>query len=115
MNISIQFRTKYAGDLDGIGKVLGTEFSKVAPNLPVGYSIFHLADMGDPFVVAGRPGCSQPREVQDMKNSCLYDLGQTRDSLKEISEKGVFIAIERQLSVSGWRAPTQRGTCWYGS
>jgi DNA helicase HerA-like ATPase len=55
MNVSIHFRTKYAGDLDAISKMLGSEFSKVAPSLPVGYSIFHLADVGDPFVVAWRP------------------------------------------------------------
>jgi len=60
MNISIHFRTKYGGDLDAISKVLGSEFSKIAPNLPVGYSIFHLADVGDPFVVAWRPTYSEP-------------------------------------------------------
>ena len=52
------FRTKYSGDLDAIGKILGTDFSKIAPNLPVGYSIFHLADVGDPFVMVWRPTCS---------------------------------------------------------
>jgi hypothetical protein len=60
MNISIFFRTKYSGDLDAIGKILGSDFSKIAPNLPVGYSIFHLADVGDPFVIAWRPSYSQP-------------------------------------------------------
>jgi DNA-binding transcriptional ArsR family regulator/GTPase SAR1 family protein len=60
MNISIFFRTKYSGDLDAIGKMLGSEFSKVAPSLPVGNSIFHLADLGDPLVVAWRPTFSQP-------------------------------------------------------
>jgi DNA helicase HerA-like ATPase len=60
MNISVFFRTKYGGDLDAIGKMLGSEFSKVAPNLPVGYSIFHLADVGEPFVVAWRSTSSQP-------------------------------------------------------
>ena len=59
MNISILFRTKYEGDLDGISKVLGSEFSKIAPTLSVGYSVFHLADVGDPFVVAWRPTYSQ--------------------------------------------------------
>ncbi len=59
MNISIFFRTKYSGDLDAIGKILGSDFSKTAPNLPVGYSIFHLADVGEPFVVAWRPTYSQ--------------------------------------------------------
>jgi len=59
MNISIFFRTKYSGDLDAISKVLGSEFSKIAPNLPVGNSIFHLADIGEPFVVAWRPTYSQ--------------------------------------------------------
>lgn len=60
MNVSIFFRTKYGGDLDAIGKILGSDFSKIAPNLPVGYSIFHLADVGDPFVAAWRPTYSQP-------------------------------------------------------
>jgi DNA-binding transcriptional ArsR family regulator/GTPase SAR1 family protein len=60
MNISIFFRTKYSGDLDTISKVLGSEFSKIAPNLPVGYSIFHLADIGDPCVLAWRSTYSQP-------------------------------------------------------
>ncbi len=60
MNIGIHFRTKYSGDLDAIGKILGSEFSKIAPNLPVGYSIFHLADVGEPFIVAWRPTFSQP-------------------------------------------------------
>ena len=60
MNISILFRTKYEGNLDAVDKMLVSEFSKVAPNLPVGNSIFHLADLGDPFVVAWRPTYSQP-------------------------------------------------------
>jgi hypothetical protein len=60
MNISILFRTKYEGDLRAIARMLGTEMSAVVPKLPVGYSIFHLADVGDPFVVAWRPTYSQP-------------------------------------------------------
>jgi len=52
MNISILFRTKYQGDIDSISRMLGSEFSNITPALPVGYSIFHLADLGDPFVVA---------------------------------------------------------------
>jgi DNA helicase HerA-like ATPase len=60
MNLSIFFRTKYDGDLDTIGKILRSEFSKIVPTLPVGYSVFHLADLGDPFVVAWRPIYSQP-------------------------------------------------------
>jgi DNA-binding transcriptional ArsR family regulator len=60
MNMNIFFRTKYSGDLDGISRILGSEFSKVAPNLSVGYSIFHLADVGDPFIIAWRPTYSQP-------------------------------------------------------
>jgi len=59
MNISIHFRTKYGGDLDAISKMLGNGFSKNAPNLPVGYSIFHVADLGEPLVVAWRPTYSQ--------------------------------------------------------
>jgi len=59
MNISIIFRTKYSGDLDSIGKMLGREFSKIAPALPGGYSIFHLADIGEPIVIAWRPLGSQ--------------------------------------------------------
>ena len=60
MNISIFFRTKYEGDLRAIGMMLGSEVSHIIPKLPVGYSIFHLADIGDPFVVAWRPTYSQP-------------------------------------------------------
>jgi len=60
MNISILFRTKYEGDLKAIGRMLGSEISTAVPTLPVGYSVFHLADVGDPFVVAWRPTYSQP-------------------------------------------------------
>ena len=60
MNISVLFRTKYDADLAWISRVLGSAFSKVTPFLPVGDSIFHLADVGDPFVVAWRPTYSQP-------------------------------------------------------
>ena len=59
MNISIFFRTKYEGDLDSISKIVGSQFSKIVPPLPVGYSIFHSADVGDPFVIAWRPIYSQ--------------------------------------------------------
>ena len=52
MNISIFFRTKYEGDLGGISRVLGSDFAKITPNLLVGYSIFHLADIGDPLIVS---------------------------------------------------------------
>ena len=55
MNVSILFRTKHSGDLDGISKIFGGEFAKAMPSLPVRYSIFHLADVGDPFIVAWRP------------------------------------------------------------
>ena len=60
MNISILFRTKYEADLKAIARMLGTEISAVVPRLPVGYSVFHLADVGDPFVIAWRPTYSQP-------------------------------------------------------
>jgi len=60
MNISILFRTKYEGDLRTIARMLGTEMSAVIPKLPVGFSIFHLADVGDPFVLDWRPTYSQP-------------------------------------------------------
>jgi hypothetical protein len=60
MNISILFRTKYEGDLRAIGRMLGSEISALIPRLPVGYSVFHLADVGDPFVAAWRPTYSQP-------------------------------------------------------
>ena len=60
MNTSILFRTKYEGDLRAIARILGSEISEVIPKLPVGYSVFHLADVGDPFVVAWRPTYSQP-------------------------------------------------------
>jgi len=59
MNISIVFRTKFEGDLDSVSRTLGSEFSKIIPSLPVGYSIFHSADLGDPFVIAWRPLFSQ--------------------------------------------------------
>jgi len=60
MNISILFRTKYEGDLKAIARMLGFEISAVIPRLPVGYSVFHLADAGNPFVFAWRPTYSQP-------------------------------------------------------
>src|SRR5208282_5197862 len=59
MNISILFRTKYEGDLDSITRTLGSETSKVVPSLPVGYSLFHSADLGSSFVMAWRPLYSQ--------------------------------------------------------
>jgi DNA helicase HerA-like ATPase len=60
MNISIVFRTKYEGDLKAIARMLGSKASGIVPKLPVGYSVFHLADVGEPFVVAWRPTYSQP-------------------------------------------------------
>jgi KaiC/GvpD/RAD55 family RecA-like ATPase len=60
MNISITFRTKYEGDLESIARTLGSDFAKIVPSLPVGYSIFHSADLGTPFVIAWRPLYSQP-------------------------------------------------------
>jgi DNA helicase HerA-like ATPase len=60
MNASILFRTKYEGDLRAIARMLGTEMSAVIPRLPVSYSVFHLADIGDSFVLALRPTYSQP-------------------------------------------------------
>ena len=60
MNMSILFRSKYEGDLKAIARILGTDMSTVIPKLPVGYSVFHLADVGEPFVVAWRPTYSQP-------------------------------------------------------
>jgi KaiC/GvpD/RAD55 family RecA-like ATPase len=60
MNISIAFRTKYEGDLDTIGRTMGSDFSKLAPSMPVGYSLFHSSDVGSPFVIAWRPLYSQP-------------------------------------------------------
>jgi DNA helicase HerA-like ATPase len=59
MNTSILFRTKYDGDLRAIARMLGNEASEIIPRLPVGYSIFHLADVGEPFVMAWRPTYSQ--------------------------------------------------------
>jgi DNA helicase HerA-like ATPase len=60
MNTSILFRTKYEGDLRAIARMLGSDMSRIIPGLPVGYSIFHLADLGDPFVLAWRPTYSEP-------------------------------------------------------
>ena len=39
---------------------LGSEISNVVPKLPVGYSVFHLADVGEPFVPTWRPTYSEP-------------------------------------------------------
>jgi len=60
MNTSILFRTKYEGDLKAIARMLGNDTSTIIPKLPVGYSVFHLADVGDPLVVAWRPTYSEP-------------------------------------------------------
>jgi DNA-binding transcriptional ArsR family regulator len=60
MNISILFRTKYEGDLKTIARMLGSEVSRILPRLPVGYSILHLADVGEPVVIAWHPTYSQP-------------------------------------------------------
>jgi DNA helicase HerA-like ATPase len=60
MNMSIVFRTKYDGDLKAAARMLGSQVSEVIPALPVGYSVFHLADVGDPFVLAWRPTYSRP-------------------------------------------------------
>lgn len=51
MNISILFR------------MVGSEASGIIPRLPVGYSVFHLADVGDPFVAGWRPTYSQPQSL----------------------------------------------------
>ncbi len=59
MNISIAFRTKYEGDLDTIARTMGSDFSKLTPSMPVGYSLFHSSDVGSPFVMAWRPLYSQ--------------------------------------------------------
>jgi len=59
MNIDILFRTKYEGDLEAIRRIAGSEISAAIPKLPIGYSVFHLADVGDPFVIAWRPLYSQ--------------------------------------------------------
>ncbi len=60
MNISIFFRTKYEGDLNRISKILGSnEIPKIIPKLPVGYSVFHLTDIGDSFVVLWRSTYSE--------------------------------------------------------
>ena len=60
MNTSILFRTKYEGDLKAIARMLGNDTSTIIPKLPVGHSVFHLADVGDPFALAWRPTYSQP-------------------------------------------------------
>jgi DNA helicase HerA-like ATPase len=60
MNSSILFRTKYEGDLKAISRTLGADISDIVPKLPAGYSAFHLADLGGPFVVAWRPTYSAP-------------------------------------------------------
>jgi DNA helicase HerA-like ATPase len=55
MNISVILRTKYEGDLESVSRTLGGEFSRIIPSLPAGYSVFHAADLGEPFVIAWRP------------------------------------------------------------
>jgi DNA helicase HerA-like ATPase len=60
MNISVIFRTKYEGDLDSIARTMGSDFSKIVPALPVGYSVFHSADVGSPFAMVWRSLYSQP-------------------------------------------------------
>jgi len=60
MNMSILFRTKYDGDLRTIARMLLTEMSSVIPGLPAGYSVFHLADVGDPVVPAWRSTYAEP-------------------------------------------------------
>jgi DNA-binding transcriptional ArsR family regulator/KaiC/GvpD/RAD55 family RecA-like ATPase len=60
MNISLLFRTKYEGDLKTSARMIGSEISRMIQKLPVGYCVFHLADVGDPFVLAWRPTYSQP-------------------------------------------------------
>jgi KaiC/GvpD/RAD55 family RecA-like ATPase/DNA-binding transcriptional ArsR family regulator len=60
MNISIIFRTKYEGDLKAIARMLASDTSEIVPKLPVSYSVFHSADVGDPFVLAWRPTYSRP-------------------------------------------------------
>jgi KaiC/GvpD/RAD55 family RecA-like ATPase len=60
MNTSILFRTKYEGDLRTITRMLGNDTSTIIPKLPVGHSVFHLADLGDPIVLAWRPTYSEP-------------------------------------------------------
>jgi DNA helicase HerA-like ATPase len=60
MNISVVFRTKYEGDLDSIARTLGGDIAKIVPSMPVGYSIFHSADLGTPFAMTWRPLYSQP-------------------------------------------------------
>jgi len=52
MNITILFRA--------IVRMLGSEMSGIVPTLPVGYSVFHMADVEEPFVPAWRPTYSQP-------------------------------------------------------
>jgi len=58
--MSIVFRTKYEGDLKAVARTLGSDTSVIVPKLPVGCSVFHLADVGDPFVLAWRPTYSEP-------------------------------------------------------
>jgi len=60
MNVSVVFRTKYEGDLDSIARTLGSNIAKIVPLMPVGYSIFHSADLGTPFPMTWRPLYSQP-------------------------------------------------------
>lgn len=46
--------------LKRVARMLGSDLSRVVPRLPVGYSILHPADVGDPFVLAWRLTYSQP-------------------------------------------------------
>jgi DNA helicase HerA-like ATPase len=66
MNISILFRTKYDGDLKAVARMLGSEISTIIPKLSVGYSTFHLADIGEPFVIA------RARSRTDRHRTCMH-------------------------------------------
>jgi len=63
METSIIFMTKYEGDLRATVEMLGPDASEIIPKLPVGYSVFHLKDLGDPLKIAWRPTCSEPLKM----------------------------------------------------
>jgi hypothetical protein len=58
--MSVFFRTKYEGDPKATGRILGSDISGIVPKLLVGYSVFHLADLGDPFMLTWWPTYSGP-------------------------------------------------------
>lgn len=63
METSMLFMTNSEGNLRATAEMLGPDASEIIPKLPVGYSVFHLKDLGDPLKIAWRPTCSEPPKM----------------------------------------------------